>query len=50
MDETGPEQEEGIEALKHRPPPGAKARLTAKISEERSYPSFWHKESTCSWL
>ena len=36
------EQEEGIEGLRHRPPPGAKARLS---EDERAKlpPSFWHE-------
>jgi len=33
-------KQEGIEALKHRPPPGVKARLS---EGERNYPSFWHE-------
>ena len=36
------EEEEGVEALKHRPPPGAQARLSEDMSE-RNYPSFWHE-------
>jgi transposase len=34
-------KQEGMEALKHRPPPGAKARLS---EDERNFPSFWHEE------
>ena len=36
-------KQEGMEALKHRPPPGAKARLS-EGERARNYPSFWHEE------
>jgi len=35
-------KQEGMEALKHRPPPVPR-RVLAKVSE-RNYPSFWHEE------
>jgi hypothetical protein len=52
MDEAGPKQE-GVEALKHRPPPDAQARLSEEKrakKNERSYPSFWHEGHLLSWL
>ncbi len=36
-------REQGVEGLRHKPPPGATPRLSEEISAP-GYPSFWHKE------
>src|SRR5215218_1898445 len=35
-------REQGVEGLRHNPPPGATPRLSEDSAPE--YPSFWHKE------
>src|SRR3712207_4349578 len=42
-------QQEGVETLKHKPPPGAKARLSE--DERAKIPELLARtRSTCSWL